>query len=317
MELRQLRYFVTVAEELHFGRAAERLVIGQPAVSQQIRRLERELKTELFDRSPRLVRLTAAGQAFLPAARAVLAAEDAARAVAAELSGSGAGVFRLGTITGLGERLDRILDAFEEHAPGVRVELVGLPVRERLARLADGRLDAAFVRGAAPPPPAPGTAARDGAEVRRRVVWQDELMAAIPARHPLAGRPAVSLAELAGLPLRLTERRNHPTLVDLVLDGCREAGFEPVPGPACSSLQDTLAAIGSGTPMWTVVYAGNARRMTLPRVAFVPFAAPGLRLPVELAVRSGASSALLAVLHDAVTDARPPVSRPTGCDQQS
>ncbi|MEU8549138.1 LysR substrate-binding domain-containing protein [Streptomyces roseoverticillatus] len=305
MELRQLRYFVTVAEELHFGRAAERLVIGQPAVSQQIRRLERELKIELFDRSPRLVRLTAAGQAFLPAARAVLAAEDAARAVAAELTGGSAGVFRLGTITGLGERLDRVLEAFEEHAPGVRVELVALPVRERLAQLADGRLDAAFVRGA---DPAGGVAAAQGggAELRRRVVWEDELMAAIPARHPLAERPAVGLAELAALPLRLTERRNHPSLVDLVLGQCRQAGFEPVPGPAYSSLQDTLAAIGSGTPMWTVVYAGNARRMTLPRVAFVPFAAPGLRLPVELAVRSGASSRLLALLHDAVTDAQPP-----------
>ncbi|RKN77188.1 LysR family transcriptional regulator [Streptomyces klenkii] len=304
MELRQLRYFVTVAEELHFGRAAERLVIGQPAVSQQIRRLERELKVELFDRSPRLVRLTAAGQAFLPAARAVLAAEDAARAVAAELAGSGAGVFRLGTVTGLGERLDRVLDAFEKHAPGVRVELVTLPVRERLARLADGRLDAAFVRGAAP---AAGTAAaRDGAELRRRVVWEDELMAAIPARHPLAERPAVGLAELAELPLRLTERRNHPSLVDLVLGSCRRAGFEPVPGPAYSSLQDTLAAIGSGTPMWTVVYAGNARRMTLPRVAFVPFAAPGLRLPVELVVRGGASSRPLALLRDAVMDAPSP-----------
>ncbi|MGW2602484.1 LysR family transcriptional regulator [Streptomyces klenkii] len=304
MELRQLRYFVTVAEELHFGRAAERLVIGQPAVSQQIRRLERELKVELFDRSPRLVRLTAAGQAFLPAARAVLAAEDAARAVAAELAGSGAGVFRLGTVTGLGERLDRVLDAFEKHAPGVRVELVTLPVRERLARLADGRLDAAFVRGAAPA--AGPAAARDGAELRRRVVWEDELMAAIPARHPLAERPAVGLAELATLPLRLTERRNHPSLVDLVLGSCRQAGFEPVPGPAYSSLQDTLAAIGSGTPMWTVVYAGNARRMTLPRVAFVPFVAPGLRLPVELVVRGGASSRLLALLRDAVLD--PPSS---------
>ncbi|WP_424892751.1 LysR substrate-binding domain-containing protein [Streptomyces sp. XH2] len=301
MELRQLRYFVTVAEELHFGRAAERLVIGQPAVSQQIRRLERELRIELFDRSPRLVRLTAAGQAFLPAARAVLAAEDTARAVAAELAGGGAGVFRLGTITGLGERLDRVLEAFEEQAPGVRVELVALPVRDRLARLADGRLDAAFVRGA---DPAAGTAAaQGGAGLHRRVVWEDELMAAIPARHPLADRPAVGLAELAVLPLRLTERRNHPSLVDLVLGSCRQAGFEPVPGPAYSSLQDTLAAIGSGTPMWTVVYAGNARRMTLPRVAFVPFAAPALRLPVELVTRSGTSSRLLALLHDAVTDA--------------
>ncbi|MEV4438382.1 LysR substrate-binding domain-containing protein [Streptomyces sp. NPDC049577] len=297
MELRQLRYFVTVAEELHFGRAAERLVIGQPAVSQQIRRLERELKVVLFDRNPRTVRLTAAGEAFLPAARAVLAAEDAARAVAAELADGRVGVFRLGTVTGLGERLERVLDAFGQRAPDVRVELVAVPVRERLARLADGRLDAAFVRGAAPDP-------RGGGELRHHRLWDEELVAAVPARHPLAERPAVGLAELAGLPLRLTERRNHPALVDLVLRGCRDAGFEPVPGPTTHNLQDTLAAIGSGTPMWTVVYDGNARRMRVPRVAFVPFADPGLRLPVELALRDGASSPLLDLLLDTLGDQR-------------
>ncbi|MFI1970490.1 LysR family transcriptional regulator [Streptomyces cinnamoneus] len=301
MELRQLRYFVTVAEELHFGRAAERLVIGQPAVSQQIRRLERELKVELFDRTPRLVRLTEAGQAFLPAARRVLAAEDTARAVAAELAGGRRGLFRLGTVTGLGDKLDRVVDAFDAHAPEVRLELVALPVRERLAQVADGRLDAAFVRGATPSHPA--APAAGGTGLRHHRLWQDELVAAVPARHPLARQAAVSLADLAGLPLRLTERRNHPSLVDLVLDGCRQAGFAPVPGPVTSTLQDTLAAIGSGTPMWTVVYAANAHRMRLSRVAFVPFTAPGLRLPVELTVRDGARSPLLTLLRNTLEEA--------------
>ncbi|MDH6135387.1 DNA-binding transcriptional LysR family regulator [Kitasatospora sp. MAA4] len=282
MELRQLRYFVTVAEELHFGRAAERLLIGQPAVSQQIRRLERELRVDLFDRTPRLVRLTPAGEAFLPAARAVLSAEDAARAVAADLAAGRLGTFRLGTITGLGERLDRILDAFDQHAPGLRVELAALPIKERLAQLADGRLDAAFVRGAVPP---------DSPELRYLPLWQDELVAAVPGRHPLAERDSLRLADLAELPLRLTERRNHPALVDLVLGGCQQAGFEPIPGPTSSTLQDTLAAIGSGTPMWTVVYGANARIMRIPRVAFVPFASPGLALPTSLAVRRSAGSA--------------------------
>ncbi|MEV4743088.1 LysR substrate-binding domain-containing protein [Streptomyces sp. NPDC049555] len=296
MELRQLRYFVTVAEELHFGRAAERLVIGQPAVSQQVRRLERELKVELFDRTPRTVRLTAAGETFLPAARAVLAAEEQARSVAAELAGGQRDVFRLGTVTGLGDRLDRLFDAFARHAPHVRIELVSLPVRERLARLADGHLDAALVRGAAPD-------GGEGTGLLRRPLWDEELVAAVPARHPLAQREAVALGDLAGLALCLTERRNHPALVDLVLDGCRRAGFAPVPGPATSNLQDTLAAVGSGSsPLWTVVYEGNARRLRVPRVAFVPFAGPGLRLPVELAVRAGARSApLVEVLLAALT----------------
>ncbi|HEY3715028.1 MAG TPA: LysR family transcriptional regulator [Jatrophihabitantaceae bacterium] len=105
MELRQLEYFAEVAELLNFGRAAERLHVGQPAVSQQIQRLERELGQPLFDRSARTVRLTEAGQRLLPEARAVLAAVERARAAAQ--GGPASGPLRLGTSTGLGERLSR------------------------------------------------------------------------------------------------------------------------------------------------------------------------------------------------------------------
>ncbi|KJS62659.1 LysR family transcriptional regulator [Streptomyces rubellomurinus] len=276
MELRQLRCFVAVAEELHFGRAAERLLLGQPAVSQQVRRLEREVKVELFDRSPRYVRLTPAGERFLPAARQVLAAEDAARALAAELAAPA--VLRLGTVTGLGERLDLILDAYQRRAPEVLVELRAEPVRERLAQLADGRLDAAFVRGAV---------AEVSPELRFLPVWQEELVLALPARHPLAEQPAVDLADLAALPLRLTERHNHPALVDLVLDACARAGFRPSLLPSQSILQDTLASIGAGAPSWTVVYAANTRMTTTQRIVFRPCRTP-LALPVSVAVRRSA-----------------------------
>ncbi|MER7671896.1 LysR family transcriptional regulator [Kitasatospora sp. NPDC096128] len=276
MELRQLRCFVAVAEELHFGRAAERLLLGQPAVSQQVRRLERELKVELFDRSPRYVRLTPAGERFLPAARNVLAAEDAARALAADLAAPA--VLRLGTVTGLAERLDLILDTYQQRAPGVRVELHSAPVRERLARVSDGRLDAAFVRGAI---------AETNPDLRFLPVWEDELVLALPARHPLADRPEVDLADLADLPLRLTERANHPALVDLVTEACTRAGFRPVLGPAHGALQDTLASIGTGAPMWTVVYAANARMVNTHRVAFRRCRTP-LALPTSIAVRRSA-----------------------------
>ncbi|MGW2963834.1 LysR substrate-binding domain-containing protein [Streptomyces sp. NPDC001220] len=267
MELRQLTYFVAVAEELHFGRAADRLHIVQSAVSMQIQRLERELGAELFDRSPRRVRLTGAGERLLPEARAVLAAAERARAAVAPPTG-----LRIGTSTGLGAHLDRVLAAFAHHAPDVPVELYSLPVAERLARVAGGRLDAAFVRAVEPVP-----------GVRVHPLWPDPLVAAVPAGHPLAGRPEIGVGELAGLPLALTERRNNPALVDLVVGACRDAGFEPTPGPSTGSLQDTLASIGT-RPLWTVVYASHARVLHSPRVTFVPFRAPGLALPTGLAV---------------------------------
>ncbi|MGV9562220.1 LysR substrate-binding domain-containing protein [Streptomyces sp. NPDC003480] len=285
MELRQLSYFVTVAEELHFGRAAGKLHIVQSAVSQQIRRLERELGAELFDRSPRHVRLTAAGERLLPEARAVLAAADRARAAVlppAEL--------RLGTSTGLGAHLDRVLAAFARRRPGVPVELVSLPAAQRLARVADGRLDAAFVRA---PEPVPG--------LRVLPLWPDPLVAALPAAHPLAARAEIPLDELAGLPLSITSRAANPALVDLVVGACRAAGFEPMPAPVSGSLHDTLATIGT-RPLWTVVYASHAQVLHAPRVAFVPFRKPGLALPTGLAVRAAAPPPYLDELLSACGD---------------
>ncbi|MYW66671.1 LysR family transcriptional regulator [Streptomyces sp. SID8379] len=276
MELRQLAYFVTVAEELHFGRAAERLHIVQSAVSQQIRRLEKELGRDLFDRSPRHVRLTGAGERLLPEARAVLAAAERARAVV-----TGRTALRVGTSTGLGAHLDRVLAAYATLRPDIGVELLSAPSRQRLEQVREGRLDATFLRtGADGPDLAPG--------LRAAPVWQEPLLAALPARHPLAAAPDVAVADLAALPLGLTERRNHPALVDLVVGACHDAGFEPCPGPTCGTLQDTLATIGAGaTPVWTVVYASHASTLNTSRVAFVPFRAPGLSLTTTLVTRAG------------------------------
>ncbi len=286
---------MTVAEELHFGRAAERLHIVQSAVSQQVRRLERDLGAELFDRSPRHVRLTEAGARFLPEARAVLAAEDRARAAVADFADARARTLRLGTSAGLGVHLDRVLDAFAELAPGTAVDLVSASAADRLEGVAGGDLDAAFVRGGWPltGPPDPAAAVPADADgVCVVPLWADPLVAVVPGRHPLAARAEIGVAELAGLPLRLVPRRQNPPLVDLVVHACHDAGFEPVPGPAggdgrSGSLQDLLAAIGAGTPLWTVVYAAHAAALHAPRVAFLPFRAPGLALTAGLAVRRG------------------------------
>lgn len=305
MELRQLAYFVAVAEELHFGRAAEKLHIVQSAVSQQIRRLERDLDAELFDRSPRTVRLTGAGERLLPEARAVLAAAERARSAVQRRT-----VLRLGTSTGLGEHLDRVLARFAALAPGMTVELVPVPAQERRVRVADGRLDAAFVRGV------DTESAGPAGGVRVVPLWDEPLVAVLPAGHPLAASPDVALGDLAGLPLGITGRRNHPALVDLVVGACHAAGFEPVPGPVNGSLQNTLAAIGSGSaPLWSVVYASHARVLHSPRVAFLPFRGQGLALTTGLAVRAGGEpDDAVGLLVDACRSNGDEESQASGCE---
>jgi DNA-binding transcriptional LysR family regulator len=262
MELRQLRYFLAVAEELHFGRAAERLRIVQPAVSQQIRKLEREIGLDLFDRTTRTVTLTPAGHAFLPRARAVAAAEEAALEAMAELRADHGVTLRIGTNAGLGARLEQLLADLAEHAPQVTVELHSAPPATRLRRVRAGELDAAFVRG---------TDRSPGLDLIP--VWRDELVAVLPASHPLAARDHVRLTDLAALPLRIAPREANPHLVDLITAACRAAGFDPVPGPSFTTDQDTLAAIGSGRPTWTVFYAAKAAVLPTTRTVFQTYLA--------------------------------------------
>ncbi|QIS09509.1 LysR family transcriptional regulator [Nocardia arthritidis] len=268
MELRQLRYFVTVAEELHFGRAAERLHIVQSAVSQQVARLERELGVELVDRSPRRVRLTEAGAEFLPLAREVLAAEQRAKAGITEFRTRQGTVLRIGTSRGMGQRLELVLELLRARESGLELALGSAPITERVRRVADEEWDAAFARGELDIP----------AELRQVPVWQDELVVALPANHPMAGAARADFAQLARLPLYLVPRQDNPSLVSIVEKACAEAGFEPKRTPA-SSLQDTLATLAAGVAGWTVVYAEHAKQLRGGKVAFLP---TDLALPTAL-----------------------------------
>jgi DNA-binding transcriptional LysR family regulator len=290
VEIRQLTYFVTVAEELNFGRAAERLRIVQPAVSQQIRRLERELGVQLFDRSSRHVRLTAAGERLLPEVRTVLAAAGRVRQAAAGIAAGADGIVRVGTSQGLGERLDQVLGQLRNTAPGLQVRLVSAPVAERITQVCAGELDAAFIRG---------TTAAPGIELLP--LWQEPLTVAFPAAHPLAAMPDIRLSQLSGLPLRLAPRRANPAFHDLILDACAAAGFDPLPGPPFTNVQDTLAEIGAGPPTWTVLYTAAAEQVPVRRVAFRPLA--GLTAQTCLAVPPGPPGPALRRLLDACASA--------------
>lgn len=288
MELRQIRYFLAVAEELHFGRAAERLHIVQPTVSQQVRRLERELGLELFHRTTRNVTLTAAGGAFLRHARAILAAEQLALESMAELRTEQTTELRIGTNIGLGTRLEAVLAALAEDSPRTTVELVSAPPATRLQQVRDGELDAAFIRGPSEHP-----------DLDFIPLWQDPLVVALPQSHPLAARDTVDLADLAGMPLRIVPREVNPHLVDLITEACRAAGFEPVLGPVFTTDQDTLAAIGVSGSGWTVYYAAKAAIMPTTLTVFRPFTPPAPAMRSYLAVRPSTPARRLAPLLEA------------------
>ncbi|MEV0236415.1 LysR family transcriptional regulator [Nonomuraea sp. NPDC050786] len=251
MELRALRYFVTVADELHFGRAADRLHIAQPAVSRQIARLERELGVRLFDRSPRRVRLTAAGHRVLDAARAALTAADRVRVVAREQ----AGVMRIGMGTGqFTARLERGIDALREQAPAFDVVLVDLPPTARLNALRQGDIDLALARGV-----------RSAPGMRVLPAWTESLFAVVSARHPGAGGEVVGVAELAAGPFR-TSQDHDPAVVTAL----REAGVQVRPGRRAGTVQDTIVEIGSDPRSWTVLPADQVAEIRSTRVRAIP-----------------------------------------------
>jgi DNA-binding transcriptional LysR family regulator len=269
VELRQLRYFVTVAEELHFGRAAERLNIVQPAVSQQVARLERELGLRLLDRSSRRVALTGDGERMLREARAVLAAADRATGVAAELAAGQAGVFRIGSSPGLRERLDRGLSALRAASPGIEIKVSSRPPVEQIEAVRTGELDVAFVRG---PVSSRG--------VRAIPLWEEPLSVLLPAEYRADG--GVKLVDLASLPLRLPPRSEDPTLFDRMVTACRDAGFEPVLGRPVDSFEDTIVEMTNGSPAWVVVY-GNSCDAAEGPLWMGPFA-PAMSVPGQLVV---------------------------------
>lgn len=186
MELRHLRYFVAVAEELHFGRAARRLAVSQPPLSAQIRDLERELATALFVRSHHRVELTDAGRALLPRARDVLGRVGAFAAEAASVARGEHGVVTIGyTTTATYELLPRLLARLRTHDRGITVRLEEMASPSQPGALADGRIDLGI---ACLPVIAPRTTAEP--------LIHEQITLAIPTRHPLARRARIRLADL-------------------------------------------------------------------------------------------------------------------------
>lgn len=215
MELRQLAYFVAVAEERSFTRAAAREHVAQPGVSAQIAKLERELGQELLDRGGRVVRLTEAGEAVLPYARAALAAVEGARLAVDELTGLLRGHVAVGTVTSHNVDVAELLAAFHAAHPAVDITLAEAPSNDLVARLRTGDLDLAIV--------SVGETVPEG--LAFEVVADEPIVAAVAHDHELAPHDTVSLDTLRGRPLISLP---HGTGLRARLDeACATAGFTP------------------------------------------------------------------------------------------
>jgi DNA-binding transcriptional LysR family regulator len=261
MELRQLAAFVAVADELHFGRAAERLNVVQPAVSQLVRRLERELGVVLFERSSHHVALTGDGAELLTAARQTLASGDEVARRAAALVKGEQGELRIGTSEGISQQLNLLLGRFAEKRPDASIRLQALHTPAKLKAVRDGELDAAFVRAPV------GLAGLSSMHF-----WSEPLCVALPERHPLCAQPVIRLSALASLPLILGPRHTNPGIHDELLELCHNAGLQPQLGPELHNLQEALATIASGVA-WTLLTTSNAPH-DIPGVATRPIEPP-------------------------------------------
>lgn len=237
MELRLLESFVVVAEELNVGRAAGLLHLTQPSLSRQIASLERELGVELFARVKKRFVLTAAGESFLADTRALLkqaelAVRDAQRVHRGEL-----GTLRLRFVqSATFEALPRLLGAFREAHPDVVLDLETMTTINQTKALLDGRIDVGLFR--------PLTTTVDG--LASRVISRDPLVAALPARHPLAGRKRISLAELAEDAFVLYTRATGPSVHDAIVGHCQHAGFTPRIVQEGADVQTIVSLVAAG-----------------------------------------------------------------------
>ena len=281
MELRHLRYFVAVAEELHFGRAAARLHIAQPPLSQQILRLERELGVELLRRNRRSVQLTDAGRLLLEHAKPLLAQADHLERLLRQAAAGEVGRLAVGFVGSASyETLPRILRAFRDRYPNVELRLEELTTVGQVAALLAGRIDVGLVR-----PPV----GDESLELTPLV--EERLVAALPDSHRLARRRRVPVAALADEAFVLVPRRLGTGLYDDVLGVCREAGFSPHVVQEANEMQTIVSLVSAGIGVSLV--PESVETFSPPRVAYRPLSGPNASLEIALAHRRSDRSPLV------------------------
>jgi len=242
MELRHLRYFVAVAEDRHVTRAAARLGIQQPPLTQQIQALERELGVSLFRRHPRGVDLTPAGHSFFADAIDILRSVDRAIEAARQTARGQRGRLDIGLTnsTPFHPLVPRVIRALRTAAPDVAITLQEAGTGQLVEAVRAGRLDGAFTRSPVP----------NDADLVVQVLLKEELVVALPAAHPLAdgarGQPRLRLRQLAAEDFILYRRPSGPGLYDTIIAACRRAGFTPKISQEAPVVTSTLSLVAAG-----------------------------------------------------------------------
>jgi DNA-binding transcriptional LysR family regulator len=298
MELRHLRYFVAVAEELHFGRAAARLRIAQPPLSQQIRSLEQELGVALFTRTTRRVELTPAGRALLPEARQVFEQTARAALTAQRASRGEIGRLAIGFVPSADlDLLPRVLRAWAVQAPHVEIELHAMLSGPQIDALRHGRIQVGFVRLPV-----------DDGGVAVETIQREPLIAALPMAHRLARRARVRLADLKSDGMILFPRRMAPSYYDLLVSVCRHAGFTPRVLHETESMQTNIGLVAAG--LGFSLHPASIRTLQRAGVVYRPLVPPVPHIEMAVAyVRDGRSAALEAFLRVVRESARIPRGR--------
>ena len=284
MEMQDLRAFLAVAEERHFSRAAERLHISQPPLSQRIASLERKLGVRLFERGRGGVSLTAAGQALLPQARVVLEQLARAEELARRAGRGQSGQLSIGFAGSMpfSEVLPRLLRDYRQAWPAVRLRLREQSSNEQVEQLLRQELDLGFIR-----------ATRHGAEhaLQTRVLQREPLFVALHRDHPLALHETLALHALREQPFILYSQQFGSGLREQILDLCATAGFSPRVVQDVHEMPTLICLVSAGIGVGLV--AASMQRASVPHVRYVALSDPGANSDVVLAWRRDDSSPVL------------------------
>lgn len=296
-DFRQLRYFIAVAEELSFTRAAQRLHLSQPPLSQQIQALEQDLGVRLLERDKRNVTLTEPGRLFLEQARQILAMAEDTRIRVTEAAAGFSGHLKLAYTVSVSfhPAMPQTLLRLGQRAPNIRVWLSEMYTEPQFAAVRSGQIDVGFVRDMP-------SHEDDARALRLDIIDHEPLLLALPSGHRLAGRESLELGEVAGEPFVIQPRELAATLYDRLVQLTAKVGFHPVVRQQAQQLNGLIALVAAGIGLALV--PASMQVVKLAGVSYVPLVDPDAYLLLAVASRAENPSPVVSQFLETVADAK-------------